>query len=119
MSKALKKILSLTSKEKENGIYLSEDGEIFKWGIDNVPHNFTGEYKEWYDTNILFSHFFYKNGKKNGIFITYHVNGNIDRQAYYIKGMLWGDVKHFDSNGRLLCHRVYRNNILVTQIFPK
>lgn len=60
-NEVIEKLPSLTREEKMDGIYLSNDGEIYL-GSNSMPENFSGEYKEWWDNRQLFQHIYFKNG---------------------------------------------------------
>ena len=65
--------------------------------------NFTGVYREYYDKekNILKSEVFINNGKKEGIYNSYHENGQLCEEVNYIDGKINGIYKSYYLNGQL------------------
>ena len=66
--------------------------------------NFTGVYREYHDgekTKIKLE-VFMANGKKEGIYKSYYVNGQLKKEVNYIDGKMNGICKLYLLNGQLL-----------------
>jgi len=71
--------------------------------------NFTGVYREYYDEkkNILKSEVFMINGKKEGIYNSYHENGQLCEEINYIDNKMNGIYKSYWKNGQLMIETNY------------
>jgi len=110
--KTVEKLLNLMIEEKESGIYLSNKGKIII-GHYNMPKNFTGEYKSWWDNEQLYLHRYYKNGELHGKYKQWHDNGQLWSFCYYKNGKLNGELKEWNYDGKLLYHHYYENGKIV------
>ena len=83
----------------KNGIYSSFDQEGYKF---DVP--FINDIKEGtariYDGDILIKEIEYKNNKRNGRTRTYHENGAIMEDTYYVDDIKHGISRNFLDDGR-------------------
>lgn len=75
-NETIERLLNLTSEEKCNGIYLSEDGELYIGG-KGILTGFTGEYKRFWSNGQIHIHSHYKNGQLNGILRKFADNGTL------------------------------------------
>lgn len=101
-----------TSRNRENEIvekvyYKSGQikSEIFYFLDINEKKNRTGKSSFWYETGVLKTEISYKNGKKDGEFISYWENGKLKRKDNFKKGKFkngecWNEfgekIKHYD-----------------------
>lgn len=88
------KLLNLTTEEKMNGIFLSDEGELYI-GYLNKPDNFTGELKEWWSNGQLSEHSYYKNGKLHGEYKSWSLGGTLVRYELWKNGKLIKDYLEF------------------------
>lgn len=87
-----------------NGLYKEyyESGNLKK--ICNYYNGeLNGLYKEYIendDKHILFLEIIYKNGIRNGLYKSYYIhNGNIETEAQYINGIIYGKcIKYYENN---------------------
>lgn len=89
-TETIEKLLNLTSDEKQLGIFLSSDGELYI-GLGNKPDNFTGEYKEWWGNGQLVEHSHFKNGKVHGEYKIWWNNGHLSIYRLYENGKVIED----------------------------
>lgn len=72
-----------------------------------------GEYREYYDDNSLKSIVQIDDGKKNGSYVEYFQNSSsVKVEANYKDGLLDGEKKEFDFNGKLAKKQNYKNGKL-------
>lgn len=81
-NETIEKLLNLTPKEKWEGVYLSDDGELYL-GWNNKPHNFTGECKSWYRNGHINVHSRYKNNMWDGECKKWNIEGNLYYHVLY------------------------------------
>jgi antitoxin component YwqK of YwqJK toxin-antitoxin module len=55
----------------------------------------------------------YKNGKLDGLKITYYGNGKIAEERNYVNGLLEGPNNYYSPDGVLLKKLIYKNDVLV------
>lgn len=60
-----------------------------------------GESVTFYDNGILQSKGNYNNGKKVGIWNTWHLNGKLNTEIAYCNGLYCGNIYHYDNNGNI------------------
>lgn len=48
----------------------------------------------------------------NGVFKTYHDNGNIREEGYYVDGKLQGTFREYDESGKLIVQCNYKDHML-------
>ncbi len=89
--------------------YSDTDGKLvleesFKKGIKDGPtiiyYGTTGKPSELTE---------YKNGRKNGRWITYFPDGKISTRGFYVNDTLQGPYRVYDINGKLLIKGQYKN----------
>ncbi len=54
-------------------------------------------------------------GKKHGVWKTFHMNNQLKSESYYENGLLEGLYKEFDNRGQLLRHLRYSQGVLVSE----
>jgi antitoxin component YwqK of YwqJK toxin-antitoxin module len=66
-------------------------------------HNFTGVYREYYDEEQTKQKLevFMHNDKREGIYKSYHSNGQLYEEVNYIDGKREGEYKSYYGNGQL------------------
>jgi len=84
------KLLNLTIGDKMGGIFLSDKGEVII-GLMNKPKNFTGEYKEWWNDEQLYTHRYYKNGELHGEYKSWYYTGRLETHCYFKNGKIIKD----------------------------
>ena len=99
-STELHKLLLVTDKEKQDGIYLD-------YG------NGKREYKTEYSNGQLCIHCFYENDKRHGEYKSWYDNGQPRVHCFYENGKLHGEYKSWYDNGQLLEHCFYKNGKMV------
>jgi len=92
--------------------FLSEE-PAFYWNFDKS--NYTGEWKDWYPNGQLQYHFFYKDGKLDGLAKIWCNNGQLLRQCFYTNGILNGESKEWNKNCALYIQKFYKNGELISQ----
>lgn len=95
MTERTKKLLSITPKQKQAGIWFWRNGKIEFNGIKsiyNIPKNFTGYYKEWHPNGQIWVHSFWKNGKRDGEYRNWYSNGQIYEHSFWENGELVKDL---------------------------
>jgi antitoxin component YwqK of YwqJK toxin-antitoxin module len=49
---------------------------------------------------------------ENGVFKTYHDNGNIWEEGYYVDGQLQGTFREYDKSGKLIVQCIFKDHKL-------
>lgn len=77
--------------------------------VDDIPNQRpnNGTYKEYYEDGTLKSKELYHQGKKKGVWIYYHPNGNIRSVHEYKNDMLHGTITHYDTGQTLIFNDYY------------
>ena len=83
-----KRILKLDKYQKYTGIFIDKENSKIYIDIDDVPEDFTGEFKAWFFNGQLSTYLQIKHGKKDG------------------------EKKEFTSKGQLVLHCFYQNDLL-------
>lgn len=75
-----------------------------------------GERLEYYRTpqNTLSSKAIYKNGKRNGLYIKYYIEGNIYYQVNYLNGKMDGVKQSYHKNKQLMAETPYKQSLIGT-----
>ncbi len=75
------------------------------------PH---GVIKEWWDKEKTFlkTETVYSNGKEDGYFKSFSINGGILRYGFFSKGLMDGEWKEWYDDGNIYQRRFYRNDNL-------
>lgn len=73
-----------------------------------------GQLKEYYQypNGILWKICNYVNGKANGEYRDYHLNGNLATICNYVDGRANGEYKRYDEEGNLIKTEYYVNGVL-------
>jgi antitoxin component YwqK of YwqJK toxin-antitoxin module len=75
-----------------------------------------GPYRTWYRNQVTrekigkFQEFNYENGKLNGEFKSYYMNGNTMENGYYIDDALYGTFCEWKEDGTISVQTTYNNN---------
>ncbi len=68
-------------------------------------------------TGELFSHGYYKEGKKEGEWNTWNFSGKIlQKQIYYKDGNYNGEFKEWDDHGNLIFHNMCENGVFIQDL---
>jgi antitoxin component YwqK of YwqJK toxin-antitoxin module len=54
------------------------------------------------------------NGNQHGVWVEYHINGQLKSRSYYLNGVLQGKSVVYDTAGNLEEENYYRDGIIVT-----
>lgn len=84
---------------------LGENGLIYNINNDEL---YTGTIIDTADVVIEFQ---VVNGKKNGSFKTYYLNGQIEKCGYIINNDNIGEWKYYYPNGQIESHGSFENNV--------
>lgn len=68
--------------------------------------------REYFPDKTVSVEYHLSDGQKHGTYTSYYRNGAIRQKAQYHKGLLEGEVIHFDSLGRLLWKANYRQDTI-------
>lgn len=68
-----------------------------------------GEWKVYFENEMVFSTITYANDLENGPWIEYYQDGGIHLSAYYVNGLLSGDYAELSVTGDTLSHGTYEN----------
>jgi hypothetical protein len=82
-------------KEENQNLYLGKDGLLYIAGTDKL---FNGIFK---DTANFIIEFNVVNGVKNGIFKTYFLNGQLEKEGYIKNNKNFGEWRYYYENGQL------------------
>ena len=105
-------LLNITREQKLNGIWLDEDYNLY-FGWDNMPDNFTGEYKNWYKNKQLYKYCLYKNGKLEGEYKIWWDDGQLYEYCFFKNGEWDGEYKLWNYSGKLYDHSLYKNGVII------
>jgi antitoxin component YwqK of YwqJK toxin-antitoxin module len=94
------------------GRYTSKYG--YRWGDDGLIYNsnndklFTGTVLDTADVIIKFQ---VVNGRKNGVFTTYYLDGQIEKSGYVVNNENIGDWKYYYPEGQLESEGSFESNV--------
>jgi antitoxin component YwqK of YwqJK toxin-antitoxin module len=111
-----------------------KDGKVYYWRTD-APWLFDGDYAKgwavkaffkngkaegpyetWHDNGQIKLKSHYKNGKKEGLNEEWDNQGQLIVRSNYKKNLLQGDLKQWDKNGNLIKHWIMKDDILIEKI---
>jgi uncharacterized protein len=89
-----------------------ENGKI-KEQFTNLGNLTQDTSKSWFDNGQLEYYAYFKNGKEEGNSEWFYSNGAKKTKGQYIKGLLEGDVFHWDSLGKVTAVETYKNGQII------
>lgn len=87
----------------QNGLYEEKhkNGRIYMRGYYKEGKR-EGQWVSFYDNGLMWSEAFYENGKRNGKSVSYYENGNVRYAGLYKNDQQSGVWKFFDETGKLV-----------------
>lgn len=95
------------NKEYNYNDVVCNDGNVLCYDKEQKP--ISGIIKKYNESNILEEVLSYKNGKRNGHFISYSENGGVIEEAFYLDGKENGSFKSYYPNGNVETEINYKN----------
>jgi antitoxin component YwqK of YwqJK toxin-antitoxin module len=77
-----------------------------------IPDNYNGLCKSWYNNGLLYDKGIFKNGMENGLWKTWHKNGQLKIKCIYKNGKVDGVCREWYVSGQLKCEWEYKDGEL-------